>query len=90
MENQFNAKIKVIQTDGGSEFRALAPTLTKYGIHHHFSCPHTHEQQGKVERKHHHIIETGLTLMAHSSTSSKYWHFSFECAIYLINRLPSP
>lgn len=27
--------------------------------------------------------------MAHSSTPSKFWHFAFETAVYLINRLPT-
>lgn len=28
--------------------------------------------------------------MAHSSVLFKYWHYAFETAIYLINRMPSP
>jgi hypothetical protein len=33
------------------------------GIHHRLICPHTHEQNGTVERRHRHIVETGLTLL---------------------------
>lgn len=54
-----------------------------------FSCRHTHERQGRVERKHQHIVETCLSLLAHSSTSARYWHYAIESAIFLINRLPS-
>jgi histone deacetylase 1/2 len=33
------------------------------GIHHRLICPHTHEQNDTVERRHRHIVETGLTLL---------------------------
>jgi hypothetical protein len=36
-------------------------------IGHRVSCPHTHQQNGSAERKHHHIVETGLALLAYSS-----------------------
>lgn len=42
------------------------------------------------ERKHRHIIvETGLSLMAHSSLSYKFWVDAFATAVFLINRLPT-
>jgi hypothetical protein len=33
------------------------------GITHRLSCPHTHQQNGAIERKHRHIVETGLALL---------------------------
>jgi hypothetical protein len=36
------------------------------------SCPHTHQQNGSVERKHRHIVETGLALLAHASVPLKF------------------
>jgi hypothetical protein len=53
-------------------------------------APHTHEQNGFVERKHRHIVEMGLTLLAHSSAPLHYWAEAFQTACYLINRLPTP
>jgi hypothetical protein len=53
------------------------------------SCPHTHQQNGSAERKHHHIVETGLSLLAHASMPLKFWDEAFLAATYLINRLPS-
>lgn len=67
----------------------MSPILTKHGVSHRVSYPHTHEQQGRVERKHQHIVETGLSLLAHSSTPARYWQYAFETAVFLINRLPS-
>jgi hypothetical protein len=53
------------------------------------SCPHTHQQNGSAERKHRHIVETGLSLLAHASMPLKFWDEAFLAATYLINRLPS-
>jgi histone deacetylase 1/2 len=55
----------------------------------YISCPHTHQQNGSVERKHRHIVETGLALLANSSMPVKFWDDAFYTAVYLINRLPT-
>jgi hypothetical protein len=89
VERQFNRKILAVQTDWGGEYQKLNPFFTKLGISHHVSCPHTHQQNGSVERKHRHIVETGLSLLAHASMPLKYWDEAFLVATYLINRLPS-
>ncbi|KAM0037798.1 putative RNA-directed DNA polymerase [Helianthus debilis subsp. tardiflorus] len=88
-ERQFNTKLKSIQSDWGGEFRPLTSFCTSLGIIHRRSCPHTSEQNGIVERRHRHVVETGLTLLAHSSLPQRFWQFAFETAVYLINRLPS-
>jgi histone deacetylase 1/2 len=60
------------------------------GISHHVSCPHTCQQNGTAERKHRHIVETGLALLAHSSLPLRYWDEAFLTVCYLINRMPMP
>lgn len=65
------------------------PFFLKIGISHHVSCPHTHQQNGIAERKHRHIVEIGLSLLAHASMLLKYWDEAFLVAAYLINRVPS-
>lgn len=43
-----------------------------------------------VERKHRHIVELGLTLLAQSSVPMHYWtNFFFFTVVFLINKLPS-
>jgi histone deacetylase 1/2 len=54
------------------------------------SCPHTSQQNGIAERKHRHLVETGLALLAHSSLPLRYWDAAFLTACYLINRMPTP
>ena len=53
------------------------------------SCPHTHQQNGTAERKHRHLVETGITLLAHASVPFRFWSDAFSTACFLINRLPS-
>ena len=82
-------KIKAIQTDWGGEFQKINPYFAQCGISHHVSCPHTHQQNGYVECKHRHIVETGLTLLANASLPLRYWDKAFTTTCFLINRLPS-
>ncbi|KAF7151058.1 hypothetical protein RHSIM_Rhsim02G0101600 [Rhododendron simsii] len=89
VERQFSSKIKSVQTDWGGEFRKLNSYFATLGILHRLPCPHTHEQNGSIERRHRHVVETGLALLAHASIPHKYWQFAFETAVYLINRMPS-
>lgn len=89
VELQFNYPIKSVQSDGGGEFRPFTKYLNDLGIVHRFTCPHTHHQNGIVERKHRYIVETGLALLAQSTLPLKFWDHSFVTAAYLINRLPS-
>jgi histone deacetylase 1/2 len=61
----------------------------KVGITHHVSCPHTHQQNGSAERKHRHIVEVGLSLLAQACMPLKFWDEAFLTATYLINRTPT-
>jgi hypothetical protein len=85
----FNKKILAIQTDWRGEYHKLNSFFTKIGISHLVSCPHTHQQNGAAERKHRHIVEVGLSLLARASMSLKFWDEVFATATYLINRTPS-
>lgn len=39
------------------------------------------------ERKHNHVIETGLSLLTHAEISMSHWPYAFAAATYFINRL---
>ncbi|KAG8493305.1 hypothetical protein CXB51_010827 [Gossypium anomalum] len=84
---QFGKTIKKFQSDWGGEFRAFASLLADQGILHHLSCPHASEQNGVVERKHRHIVETGLTLLAQANLPMQHWGYAFRSAVH---RLPTP
>jgi transposase InsO family protein len=74
VENQFSTSIKQLQFDGGGEYTSLQfqNFLTKHGIAFRKTCPYTSPQNGIAERKLRHILETGLTLLAHANLSKKY------------------
>nr|AAU90262.1 integrase core domain containing protein [Oryza sativa Japonica Group]ABF97857.1 retrotransposon protein, putative, Ty1-copia subclass, expressed [Oryza sativa Japonica Group] len=89
VERLFNRKIIAMQSDWGGEYEKLNAIFTKIGITHHVSCPYAHQQNGSAERKHRHIVEVGLSLLAHASMPLKFWDEAFLTATYLINRTPS-
>ncbi|RWR76373.1 putative polyprotein [Cinnamomum micranthum f. kanehirae] len=91
VENMLSTTIKAFQSDGGGEFMSnrFQNFLTSHGIAHRVSCPHTPEQNGVAERKHCHIVEMGLTLLATSHMPLQYWVEAFNTAGFLINRLPT-
>jgi transposase InsO family protein len=72
VERTFNRKILSTQTDWGGEYQKLNMFFTCIGIKHQVSCPHTHQQNGVVECKHQHIVEVGLSLLAHAHMPLKY------------------
>jgi histone deacetylase 1/2 len=89
VERQFDTKILAVQSDGGGEYIKLNSLFQTQGISHHVSCPHAHQQNGSAERKHRHIVEVGLSLLAHAGMPLKFWDEAFLTATYLINMLPS-
>jgi histone deacetylase 1/2 len=72
VERQFNCKIRAIQTNWGGEYQSLNSFFQRIGIVHHVSCPHAHQQNGSAEQKHRHIIEIGLSLLAHAVMPLKF------------------
>jgi histone deacetylase 1/2 len=89
VECQFNTKILVVQSDWSGEYQGLNTFFKHLGIAHHVSCPHAHQQNGSAERKHRHIVEVGLSLLAHAQMPLKFWDEAFLTAVFLINRLPT-
>lgn len=89
VENRFQSRIRTLYSDNGGEFIALRSFLTQHGISHLTTPLHTPEHNGVSERKHRHIVETGLTLLSHASVPKSYWPYAFATAVYLINRMPT-
>ena len=78
-----------VQSDRGGEYEKVNSFFPSIGVAHYVSCPHAHQQNGSAERKHRHIVEVCLSLLAHASMPLKYRDEAFITATYLINRLPS-
>lgn len=90
VEKFFEKHIKILYSDNGGEYEALDTFLTIDGVSHLTSPPHTPEHNGYAERRHRHIVETGLSLFAHANLPIIFWSHAFKTAVYLINRLPTP
>lgn len=79
-----------LPTDGGGEYRSLHSFLDQHGLKLRQTCPYTFEQNGIAERKHRHIVETGLTLLAQAGIPLPIVTEAFSAAVHLISRLLSP
>ena len=56
---------------------------------HQSSCAYTPQQNGVVERKNHHLVETARTLLLHHKVPQCFWGDATLAACYLINCVPS-
>jgi Integrase core domain len=86
IENLLNASIKILRSDGGTEYKSIARLFPS--IVHQTTCLYTPQQNGIFERKHRHIIELALANMIHASIPERFWDDAFASVVYLINRLP--
>lgn len=73
VRNQFNTTIRILQSDNGGEYFKIHQLWVDMGIITRLACPYTSAQNGRAERKHRHIVETGLTLMAQASLPLSFW-----------------
>lgn len=71
------------------EFCTKLESMIQNGMIHQSTCPHTPQQNGIVERKHCHSIETTHTLLIHANAPLKCWGYVVLTASYLINRMSS-
>ena len=75
-------QIKGVQSDWGGEYRPFSALLASYGISHRLICPHTHHQNGVVERKHRHIVDLGLTLLHRATLPLQFWDYACHCSLF--------
>lgn len=90
VERQFNHKIKCIRSDNAKKLIQgdAKQLLLQKGIMFQSSCPETPQQNGVVERKHRHLLETTRALYHQSHVPLSFWFDCILCAVHLINRMP--
>jgi hypothetical protein len=89
IEKQFNVYVKTVRTDNEPEF--LIPTFyASKGILHQLSCAETPQQNGRVDRKHQHLLNVGRALLFQSKLPKQFWSFAVIHAAFIINRVSTP
>nr|KAJ0215676.1 hypothetical protein LSAT_V11C300142910 [Lactuca sativa] len=91
IENQFSKTVKRIRCDNGGEFTSnlMIDFYAKQGILLETTCPHTPQQNGVIERKHRHLLDTARALRFEANLPKMFWGECVLTAAYIINRLPS-
>ncbi|KAM2129542.1 hypothetical protein ACFX1R_009206 [Malus domestica] len=90
VKTQFNTSIRNIRVDNGGEFFSLRDFFKDHGVIYQHSCVYTPQQNGVVERKHRHILETARALRFQANLPLHFWGECVLTAVHLINRLPTP
>ena len=66
-----------------------SPLMSSLEILHQSSYAYTPQQNGVVERKNRHLVETTRTLQLHHKVLQHFWGDAILTACYLINCMPS-
>ena len=79
IQTQFNISIRVLRSDNVRDYfyAPFTSFMSQYGILHQSSCAHTPQQNGVVERKNRHLVETARTLLLHSNVPFRFWGMLF-------------
>jgi transposase InsO family protein len=80
VKNQFGKSVECVRTDNGLEFIASVVKCfyTENGILHQISCVYTPQQNGRVERKHRHILNVARDLRFQAHLPIDFWG---ECVL---------
>ena len=88
--NQFNKPLRCVRSDNGTEFTSLRPFFREFGITFETSCVGTPQQNGRVERKHRHILNIARSIRFQGNLPITFWGECILTTEYLINRTPTP
>ena len=92
VETQFSKRIKIFGSNNALEYTqyAFQAVLHSYGTVHQLTCPGTSQQNGRVERKLRHILDTVHALLLSAKVPAPFWGEAALHAVHAINRIPSP
>ena len=91
VEKSSGRKVKTLRSDNGGEYISTEFTsyLTKEGIKHELTIPHTPQQNGVAERLNRTLVEGVRTMLADSKLPHRFWAEAISTAVYLRNRSPT-
>ena len=88
-EKQFSQVVKVVRSDNGMEFMCLRKYFQDNRILHQTSCVNTPQQNGRVKRKHIHILNVARALLFQSKMPVKFWGKAITTETHVINMTPT-
>ena len=90
VHTQFETKILMVRIDNGSKFiqTTCLDFFLSHGILHQKSIVKTPQQNGVVERKHRHLLDTARAIRFHAGLPKSFWSECVLSATHIINRLP--
>jgi transposase InsO family protein len=88
-QNEFDAKIKKIRSDNGTEFKntQVEYFLDEEGIKHEFLAPYIPQQNGVAERKNRTLIEVARTMLDEYKTLDQFWMEAINMVCHATNRI---
>ena len=89
VQRQFRKSVQKVRSNNGTEFMCLSKYFSANGIIHQTSCVSTPQQNGRVERKHRHILNVSRSLIFQANLPIKFWGECVLAAAHVINRTPS-
>lgn len=91
VETQFGKTIQRVRSNNGSEFFNIncSTFLKLKGIVHESSYSYTLQQNGVVERRHRHILETARAIKFQANFLDRFRGICVQTIVYVLNRIPS-
>ena len=89
VQTRFNTSICILRNDNTKEYlsRSFSSFMSSYEILHRSSYACTPQQNGVVECKNRHLIETARTLLLHHKVPQRFEGDTTLATCYLINRM---
>ncbi|XP_010463092.1 PREDICTED: uncharacterized protein LOC104743742 [Camelina sativa] len=79
----------MVRSDNGTEFLCLSSFFREKGIVHQTTCVGTPQQNGRVERKHLHLLNVARSLLFQAQLPTKFWVEAVLNAAHVINLTPT-
>ena len=89
MQRDNEYKVKLIRTDGGTEFFGVKDWCEKNGVRFETSCPYTQEQNGRAENTNKIVLQGGEACRVGAGLPRCYWGLAYKYFAYTYRFLPN-
>ena len=91
VRTQFNTSIRILRSDNAKEYLSgpFSSFMPSHGILYQSFCAYTSQQNGVVECKNRHLVETTCTFLLHQKVPQRFLGDAILAACFLINHMPS-